>query len=215
MDFDIRGLWRYKTERETCESLRDMLTAQATAHRVALAAKDEVIALQKEKAEKREKKLVSKVIDGMLEDREKLKKEYEEKISNLESELYESQRSGEELKECCKMYADDIEELKARIDKLGKMVEYRETRLNWYSRVHSDLEDKSMAQEKELTAARKEIERLKKTRYRWLDSRHGWWPVESSCLDDLAMKVPYVVYTMQKREQEGQEEQEEKRIPEV
>lgn len=84
MDFDIRGLWRYKTERETCESLRDMLTAQATAHRAALAAKDEVIALQKEKAEKREKKLVSKVIDGMLEDREKLKKEYEEKISNLD-----------------------------------------------------------------------------------------------------------------------------------
>lgn len=193
MDIDIRGIWRYKAARETCEGLRDAITAQAAVKEAAIAAKDAVIEqkdreaelakvtiyqLRKELAEN--KKVIDTAITRFFCEKDKLKKKHAEEVKNLEAEAEEQHRSYESLEEYCKMIEDDAKKLKEKI--------------------------------KDLEAENK---KLKKTRYRWVDSRHGWWPVESADLDDLVMKVPYVVYTMQKREQEGQEEQEEKRIPEV
>lgn len=193
MDIDIRGIWRYKAARETCEGLRDAIAAQAAVKEAAIAAKDAVIEqkdreaelakvtiyqLRKELAEN--KKVIDTATNRFFCEKEKLKKEHVEEVKNLEAEAEEQHRSYESLEEYCKMIESDAEKLKEKI---------------------KDLEAENA--------------KLKKTRYRWVDSRHGWWPVESADLDDLVMKVPYVVYTMQKREQEGQEEQEEKRIPEV
>lgn len=193
MDIDIRGIWRYKAARETCEGLRDAITAQAAVKEAAIAAKDAVIEqkdreaetakvtiyqLRKELAEN--KKVIDTAINRFFCEKEKLKKKHAEEVKSLEAEAEEQHHSYESLEEYCKMLEDDAKKLKEKI---------------------KDLEDENA--------------KLKKTRYRWVDSRHGWWPVESADLDDLVMKVPYVVYTMQKREQEGQEEQEEKRIPEV
>lgn len=193
MDIDIRGIWRYKAARETCEGLRDAITAQAAVKEAAIAAKDAVIEQKDHEAElakvtiyqlRKELAETKKVIDTatgrFFAEKEKLKKEHIEEVKNLEAEAEEQHRSYESLEEYCKMLEDDAKKLKEKI--------------------------------KDLEAENK---KLKKTRYRWVDSRHGWWPVESADLDDLAMKVPYVVYTMQKREQESQEEQEKKRIPEV
>lgn len=193
MDIDIRGIWRYKAARETCEGLRDAITAQAAVKEAAIAAKDAVIEqkdreaelakvtiyqLRKELAEN--KKVIDTAINRFFCEKDKLKKKHAEEVKNLEAEAEEQHRSYESLEEYCKMIESDAEKLKEKI---------------------KDLEAENA--------------KLKKTRYRWVDSRHGWWPVESADLDDLVMKVPYVVYTMQKREQEGQESQEEKRIPEV
>ena len=200
MDIDIRGIWRYKAARETCEGLRDVITAQAAAKEAAVAAKDAVIEqknreaklantkiyrLQNELAETQKelaetKKVIDTAINRFFCEKDKLKKKHAEEVKNLEAEAEEQHRSYESLEEYCKMIESDAEKLKEKI---------------------KDLEAENA--------------KLKKTRYRWVDSRHGWWPVESADLDDLVMKVPYVVYTMQKREQEGQESQEEKRIPEV
>lgn len=193
MDIDIRGIWRYKAARETCEGLRDAITAQAAVKEAAIAAKDAVIEqkdreaelakvtiyqLRKELAEN--KKIIDTAINRFFCEKDKLKKKHAEEVKNLEAEAEEQRRSYESLEEYCKMIESDAKKLKEKI---------------------KDLEAENA--------------KLKKTRYRWVDSRHGWWPVESADLDDLVMKVPYVVYTMQKREQESQEEQEEKRIPEV
>lgn len=193
MDIDIRGIWRYKAARETCEGLRDAITAQAAVKEAAIAAKDAVIEqkdreaelakatiyqLRKELAET--KKAIDTVAARFFCEEDKLKKKHAEEVKNLEAQAEEQHRSYESLEEYCKMIEDDAKKLKEKI---------------------KDLEAENA--------------KLKKTRYRWVDSRHGWWPVESADLDDLVMKVPYVVYTMQKREQESQEEQEEKRIPEV
>lgn len=193
MDIDIRGIWRYKAARETCEGLRDAITAQAAVKEAAIAAKDAVIEqkdreaelakvtiyqLRKELAEN--KKVIDTAITRFFCEKDKLKKKHAEEVKNLEAEAEEQHRSYESLEEYCKMIESDAEKLKEKI---------------------KDLEAENA--------------KLKKTRYRWVDSRHGWWPVESADLDDLVMKVPYVVYTMQKREQEGEEDQEEKRIPEV
>lgn len=193
MDIDIRGIWRYKAARETCEGLRDAITAQAAVKEAAIAAKDAVIEqkdreaelakvtiyqLRKELAEN--KKVIDTAITRFFCEKDKLKKKHAEEVKNLEAEAEEQHRSYESLEEYCKMIESDAEKLKEKI---------------------KDLEAENA--------------KLKKTRYRWVDSRHGWWPVESADLDDLVMKVPYVVYTMQKRKQEGQESQEEKRIPEV
>lgn len=193
MNIDIRGIWKYKAMRETCEGLRDAITAQAAAREAAIAAKDAVIEQKDREAELAEAKIsqlrkerddAQKIIDTATErffcEKDKLKKKHAEEIKNLEAEAEEQHHSYESLEEYCKMLEDDAEKLKEKI---------------------KDLEAENA--------------KLKKTRYRWVDSRHGWWPVESADLDDLVMKVPYVVYTMQKREQEGQESQEEKRIPEV
>jgi chromosome segregation ATPase len=193
MNIDIRGIWKYKAMRETCEGLRDAVTAQAAAREAAIAAKNAVIE-QKDREAKLTKAKISqlrkerddarKIIDTATErffcEKDKLKKKHAEEVKNLEAEAEEQHRSYESLEEYCKMLEDDAKKLKEKI--------------------------------KDLEAENAE---LKKTRYRWVDHRHGWWPVESGDLDDLVMKVPYVVYTMQKREQEDQEEQEEKRIPEV
>lgn len=193
MDIDIRGIWRYKAARETCEGLRDAITAQAAVKEAAIAAKDAVIEqkdreaelakvtiyqLRKELAEN--KKVIDTAITRFFCEKDKLKEKHAEEAKNLEAEAEEQHRSYESLEEYCKMIESDAEKLKEKI---------------------KDLEAENA--------------KLKKTRYRWVDSRHGWWPVESADLDDLVMKVPYVVYTMQKRKQEGQESQEEKRIPEV
>lgn len=193
MNIDIRGIWRYKAARETCEGLRDAITAQAAAREAAIAAKDAVIEQKDREAELAEakisqlrkerddaQKIIDTAIDRFFREKEKLKKEHAEKVNRLEAEAEERHRSYESLEEYCKILEDDAKKLKEKI---------------------KDLEAKNAE--------------LKKTRYRWVDHRHGWWPVESGDLDDLVMKVPYVVYAMQKREQEGQEEQEEKRIPEV
>ena len=193
MNIDIRGIWRYKAARETCEGLRDAIAAQAAAREAAIAAKDAVIEQKDREAELAEAKIsqlrkerddAQKIIDTATErffcEKDKLKKKHAEEVKNLEAEAEEQHRSYESLEEYCKMLEDDAKKLKEKI---------------------KDLEAKNAE--------------LKKTRYRWVDHRHGWWPVESGDLDDLVMKVPYVVYTMQKREQEGEEEQEEKRIPEV
>lgn len=189
MDIDIRGIWRYKAARETCEGLRDAIAAQAAVKEAAIAAKDAVIEqkdreaelakvtiyqLRKELAEN--KKVIDTAINRFFCEKDKLKKKHAEEVKNLKAEAEEQHRSYESLEEYCKMLEDDAKKLKEKI---------------------KDLEAENA--------------KLKKTRYRWVDSRHGWWPVESADLDDLVMKVPYVVYTMQKRE----EEQEEKRIPEV
>lgn len=190
MDIDIRGIWRYKAARETCEGLRDAITAQAAVKEAAIAAKDAVIEqkdreaelakvtiyqLRKELAET--KKVIDTAIERFFAEKEKLKKEHDEEVKNLEAEAEEQHQSYESLEEYCKMLEDDAKKLKEKI--------------------------------KDLEAENK---KLKKTRYRWVDSRHGWWPVEGADLDNLVMKVPYVVYTMQKREEE---EKAEKRIPEV
>lgn len=197
MDIDIRGIWRYKAARETCEGLRDAIAAQAAVKEAAIAAKDAVIEqkvreaklanmkiyrlrselaeTQKELAET--KKVIDTATDRFFCEKEKLKKEHAEEVKNLEAEAEEQHRSYESLEEYCKMIEDDAKKLKEKI---------------------KDLEAENA--------------KLKKTRYRWVDSRHGWWPVESADLNDLVMKVPYVVYTMQKREEE---EKAEKRIPEV
>lgn len=193
MNIDIRGIWKYKAMRETCEGLRDAITAQAAAREAAIAAKDAVIEQKDREAELAKAKIsqlqgalneanekIEKEIDIFFREKEHLKKEHTKQIRCLQSEAEEQHRSYESLEEYCKMLEDDAKKLKEKI--------------------------------KDLEAENAE---LKKTRYRWVDHRHGWWPVESGDLDDLVMKVPYVVYTMQKREQEGQEEQEEKRIPEV
>lgn len=190
MDIDIRGIWRYKAARETCEGLRDAITAQAAVKEAAIAAKDAVIEqkdreaemakvtiyqLRKELAEN--KKVIDTAITRFFCEKDKLKKKHAEEVKNLEAEAEEQHRSYESLEEYCKMIESDAEKLKEKI---------------------KDLEAENA--------------KLKKTRYRWVDSRHGWWPVESADLDDLVAKVPYVVYTMQKREEE---EKAEKRIPEV
>ena len=193
MNIDIRGIWRYKATRETCEGLRDAIAAQAAVKEAAIAAKDAVIEQKDREAELAEAKIsqlrkerddARKIIDTATErffcEKDKLKKKHAEEVKNLEAEAEEQHRSYESLEEYCKMIESDAEKLKEKI---------------------KDIEAENA--------------KLKKTRYRWVDSRHGWWPVESADLDDLVMKVPYVVYTMQKREQEGQESQEEKRIPEV
>lgn len=193
MNIDIRGIWRYKAARETCEGLRDAITEQTAVKEAAIAAKDAVIEqkdreaelakaticqLRKELAET--KKAIDTVAARFFCEEDKLKKKHAEEVKNIEAQAEEQHRSYESLKEYCKMIESDAKKLKEKI---------------------KDLEAENA--------------KLKKTRYRWVDSRHGWWPVESADLDDLVAKVPYVVYTMQKREQEGQEEQEEKRIPEV
>ena len=189
MDIDIRGIWRYKAARETCEGLRDAITAQAAVKEAAIAAKDAVIEQKDREAELAKAKIsqlqaaldkanetINDEIGTFFREKEKLKKKHAEEVKNLEAEAEEQHHSYESLEEYCKMLEDDAKKLKEKI---------------------KDLEAENA--------------KLKKTRYRWVDSRHGWWPVESADLDDLVMKVPYVVYTMQKRE----EEQEEKRIPEV
>ena len=51
MDIDIRGIWRYKAARETCEGLRDAITAQAAVKEAAIAAKDAVIEQKDREAE--------------------------------------------------------------------------------------------------------------------------------------------------------------------
>lgn len=191
MNIDIRGIWRYKAARETCEGLRDAITAQAAAREAAIAAKDAVIEQKDREAKLAEAKIsqlrkerddAQKIIDTATErffcEKDKLKKKHTEEVKNLEEEAEEQHRSYESLEEYCKMLEDDAKKLKEKI--------------------------------KDLEAENAE---LKKTRYRWVDHRHGWWPVESGDLDDLVMKVPYVVYAMQKRG-EGEEEQK-KRIPEV
>ena len=197
MDIDIRGIGRYKAARETCEGLRDAITAQTAAKEAAIAAKDTVIEqkdrevklanmkiyrlwnelaeTQKELAETR--KVIDTATDRFFCEKDKLKKKHAEEVKNLEEEAEEQNRSYESLEEYCKMIESDAKKLKEKI---------------------KDLEAENA--------------KLKKTRYRWVDSRHGWWPVESADLDNLVMKVPYVVYTMQKREEE---EKAEKRIPEV
>lgn len=193
MDIDIRGIWRYKAMRETCEGLRDAITAQAAVKEAAIAAKDAVIEQKDREAELAKAKIsqlqkerddaqkaTERAIDIFFREKEKLKIKHAEEVKNLEAEAEEQHHSYESLEEYCKMLEDDAKKLKEKIKGLEA-----------------------------------ENKKLKKTRYRWVDSRHGWWPVESADLDDLVMKVPYIVYTMQKREQEGQEEQEEKRIPEV
>ena len=172
MNIDIRGIWRYKAARETCEGLRDAIAAQATIKEAAIAAK--ISQLQKERDDAQ--KIIDIATERFFCEKDKLKKKHAEEVKNLEAEAEEQHHSYESLEEYCKILEDDAKKLKEKI--------------------------------KELEAENK---KLKKTRYRWVDHRHGWWPVESGDLDDLVMKVPYVVYTMQKRE----EEQEEKRIPEV
>lgn len=189
MNIDIRGIWKYKAMRETCEGLRDAITAQAAAREAAIDAKDAVIEQKDREAEPAEAKIsqlrkerddAQKIIDTatkrFFSEKEKLKKEHAEEVNRLETEAEEQHRSYESLEEYCKILEDDAKKLKEKI--------------------------------KDLEAENK---KLKKIRWRWLDAEHGWWPVESADLDDLVMKLPYVVYTMQKRE----EEQEEKRIPEV
>lgn len=200
MDIDIRGIWRYKAARETCEGLRNAITAQAAVKEEAIAAEDAVIEqknreaklanvkiyrLQNELAETQKelaetKKVIDTATNRFFCEKDKLKKKHAEEVKNLEAEAEEQHRSYESLEEYCKMIEDDAKKLKEKI---------------------KDLEAENA--------------KLKKTRYRRVDNRRGWWPAESTDLDDLVIKVPYVVYTMQKREQEGQEEQEEKRIPEV
>ena len=196
MNIDIRGIWRYKAARETCEGLRDASTAQAAAREAAIAAKDAVIEQKDREAELAKEKInqlqgaldeanekVEKELRIFFREKGYLKKEHAKQIHHLQMQAEEQHRSYESLEEYCRILEDDAKKLKEKI---------------------KDLEAKNAE--------------LKKTRYRWVDHRHGWhgwWPVESGDLDDLVMKVPYVVYTMQKREQEGEEEQEEKRIPEV
>jgi chromosome segregation ATPase len=189
MNIDIRGIWRYKAARETCEGLRDVITAQTAAKEAAIAAKDAVIEQKNREVElakakisqlQKERDDAQKIIDTATErffcEKDKLKKKHAEEVKNLEAEAEEQHHSYESLEEYCKMLEDDAKKLKEKI--------------------------------KDLEAENK---KLKKIRWRWLDAEHGWWPVESADLDDLVMKLPYVVYTMQKRE----EEKEEKRIPEV
>ena len=178
MNIDIRGIWRYKAARETCEGLRDAITAQAAAREAAIAAKDAVIEQKDREAELAKEKInqlqgaldeanekVEKELRIFFREKGYLKKEHAKQIHHLQMQAEEQHRSYESLEEYCRILEDDAKKLKEN--------------------------------------------------YRWVDHRHGWWPVESGDLDDLVMKVPYVVYTMQKREQEGEEEQEEKRIPEV
>ena len=57
MDIDIRGIWRYKAMRETCEGLRDAIAAQATIKEAAIAAKDAVIEQKDREAELAEAKI--------------------------------------------------------------------------------------------------------------------------------------------------------------
>lgn len=68
-----------------------------------------------------------------------------------------------------------------------KELAYTRARLEEEMQSCRDLEEK-------LEEARAEIGQLKKVRYQWLESMHGWWPVEGTDIDDLAQKVPYVVY---------------------
>ena len=77
---------------------------------------------------------------------------------------------------------------------------------DYCKQMERDLEKRDAEMKKELAAARAEIKRLKKVRYRWVDSAHGWWPVEGADLDDMVQKIPYVVYTPKI---------EEKRVPEA
>ena len=149
----------------------------------------------------------------LLEEYSELQVRASKKILSLQKERDDAQkiidtaierffREKEKLK---KEHAEKVNRLEAEAEEQHRSYESLEE----YCKILEDDTKKLKEKIKDLEAENAE---LKKTRYRWVDSRHGWWPVESGDLDDLVMKVPYVVYTMQKREKE---EQEEKRIPEV
>lgn len=180
MNIDIRGIWRYKAARETCEGLRDAITAQAAAREAAIAAKDAVIEQKDREAELAEAKIsqlrkerddAQKIIDTATErffsEKEKLKKEHAEEVNRLETEAEEQHRSYESLEEYCKILEDDAKKLKEKI--------------------------------KDLEAENK---KLKKIRWRWLDAEHGWWPVEGADVDEMVKKVPYVPYAPKPKEKQ-------------
>lgn len=98
---------------------------------------------------------------------------------------------------------EEYERLKDRTEK--EIAELEDKLLAAYSK-NETLTELYDAMEGDMEYAQAEIERLKKTRYRWIDHRHGWWPVEGAELDDIVQRVPYVVYTMRV---------EEKRVPEA
>lgn len=98
---------------------------------------------------------------------------------------------------------EEYERLKDQTEK--EIAELEDKLLAAYSK-NETLTELYDAMEGDMEYAQAEIKRLKKTRYRWIDHRHGWWPVEGAELDDIVQRVPYVVYTMRA---------EEKRVPEA
>lgn len=217
MDIDIRGIWRYKAMRETCEGLRDAIAAKEAC----IAAQNDVI--EKQKQEIRRLEDIRKVLFDVVESRDMTIKQKDceaetakATICQLREERDNAKKTTEgaierffcEKEKLKKKHAEEVKSLEAEAEEQHHSYESLE---EYCKMIESDAK-KLKEKIEELEA---ENAKLKKTRYRWVDSRHGWWPVESADLDDLVMKVPYVVYTMQKREQESQEEQEKKRIPEV
>lgn len=53
------------------------------------------------------------------------------------------------------------------------------------------------ALENECEQLQAEIKKLKKIRWRWLDSEHGWWPVDGTDVYDMAQKVPYTAHVLE------------------
>ena len=101
MNIDIRGIWRYKAARETCEGLRDAIAAQAAAREAAIAAKDAVIEQKDREAELAEAKIsqlrkerddAQKIIDTATErffcEKDKLKKSCRKKAKKKRSKLW-------------------------------------------------------------------------------------------------------------------------------
>ena len=133
-------------------------------------------------------KLKERIVKDVLESRDRAERDYQKKIAHLEDELETASKSYDALEDYCKQMERDLEKRDAELAEMKKELE------------------KLHVNEKGLTAARAEIKRLKKVRYRWVDSAHGWWPVEGANLDDMVQKIPYVVYTPK---------MEEKRVPEA
>lgn len=133
-------------------------------------------------------RLKERIVKDVLEPRDRAERDYQKRIAHLEDELETASKSYDVLEDYCKTLENDLEKRDAELAEIKKAL----------GKLH--------ANEKKLAAARAEIKRLKKVRYRWVDSTHGWWPVEGADLNDMVQKIPYVVYTPK---------MEEKRVPEA
>ena len=224
MGFDVRGLWKYAEmekkyldAQESCQLLTNALSATAAAREAALdeqrrSAEQIQKKLEYQLAEQKRmaedtiaalKKKLDHAADVIIKEHKTAEEKHQKECGILEQELDEVNRSLKSTSEYCKMLESDLEKAKKEIEEAKAD---RDKHKEWSRQFKHSLK-RACRHERVLQA---ENDKLKKTRYRWIDARHGWWPIESSSLDDLAMKVPYVVYMTQSK---GEEQ--EKRIPEV
>lgn len=124
----------------------------------------------------------------LLEEYSQLQVRASKVILELQRERDEARRECDQLKECCNEQKKDLRALRLQCGALDSECE----------RLHLEKD----VQYKARKAARAEAEELKKIRWRWLDAKHGWWPVEGDDVDEMVQKVPYVTYALKRKEKQ-------------